>query len=102
MRKIINRKIYDTNTATEIAEASSGRYGDFDYCKETLYLSPKGQYFLHGTGGAASKYAVQGNGFATGSQDLKILDKDEALAWLEKINAVEAIEKHFGGEIEEG
>lgn len=58
MRKVIDGKVYATDTATEIAsDSSGGSCNDFDYWSETLYCTPRGNYFLHGEGGARSAYA---------------------------------------------
>ena len=47
MKKIINGKKYDTNTATKVADYWNG-YGasDFNYVSEELYLKNTGEYFL--------------------------------------------------------
>lgn len=58
MKKVINGKMYNTETATRIASWDNGIYGnDFKSCEEDLYLSKKGQYFVAGSGGAMSSYA---------------------------------------------
>ena len=56
MKKIINYKKYDTETATEIGAWSQGIAGTFEYVHESLFRKNNGEYFLHGEGGAASKY----------------------------------------------
>ena len=57
MRKIINNKLYDTDTAKEIGSWSYGASSDFDWIQETLYLKKTGEFFLHGEGGPRSKYS---------------------------------------------
>ena len=56
MRKIINGKAYDTDTATLIgtwANFENGR--DFYYIEKRLYLKPrKKEYFLFLNGGSAT------------------------------------------------
>ena len=49
MKKIINKKLYDTSTATCIAEYSGpARVSDFSFYRETLYRKRTGEYFIHG------------------------------------------------------
>lgn len=56
MKKIINKKTYDTETAKEVCTYSYVFAGDFRKVTETLYRKKTGEYFLHGIGGHASKY----------------------------------------------
>lgn len=103
MKKIIDKKVYNTKTATEIAEYGTNyNPTDFNFCVETLYKSPKGQYFLHGKGGAASKYAVMGSGYSSEGEDIKLFSERQAINWLEETNNVEALEKNFKDQLEEG
>ena len=86
MIKIINNKRYNTDKANELATWDNGRYGnDFHHVTETLYKTKNGNYFLHGTGGAATEYSRQaGTNGRTGSEDIKALTPEDAIAWLEK------------------
>ena len=59
MRKIINKKLYDTSAAKRIGSYSYGRCGDLDFVEETLYRKHTGELFLHGTGGPKSRYATR-------------------------------------------
>ena len=103
MKKIINGKMYNTETAEKIAtdESSCGR-GDFNWYEETLYKTQKGNYFITGKGGPMSRWAqtVGQNSWSEGS-GIETLSKQEALDWLERAGETEAIEKHFSAEIEE-
>ncbi len=96
MKRIIDGKRYDTETAEQIAEWDNGHYGsDFRSCEEALYRTKKGQYFTAGSGGPLSKYAQScGNG-TSGGEGLILLDEQEAREWCENHNCVEALEKHF-------
>lgn len=58
MKKIINGKLYDTDTAKRIG-SDTGNEGSFAYWHEELYVKRTGEYFLYGEGGAASRYAQQ-------------------------------------------
>ena len=56
MKKIINGRKYDTETAKEIGYWSNGYpCSDFNHCEETLYLKKTGEYFLYGEGGALTE-----------------------------------------------
>ena len=39
MKKVINRKVYDTETASLVAEVSFSYPGDFQYWSESLYCT---------------------------------------------------------------
>lgn len=97
MRKIINGKIYDTETATRIHEWDNGRYGgDFSRCEESLNKTPRGAYFLYGEGGPMSKYArsVGQNSYGSGS-GMAVISESEAMAWLESHDGDAALEEFF-------
>ena len=60
MRKIINNKVYDTETAKKRGEWSNGRsLRDFSWCEEALYQKKTGEFFLYGAGGPQSRYSEQ-------------------------------------------
>ena len=55
MKKIINHKMYNTETAERLASSSNGYgYDDFRYMEEQLYRKKTGEFFLYGEGGALS------------------------------------------------
>ena len=58
MRKIINKKLYDTETAKYIAYKHVGDFGQPDGYEEQLYVKKTGEYFLYGIGGPESKYSA--------------------------------------------
>lgn len=84
MRQIIDRKVYDTNTAEQI-----GKHGsivdkqDFHALAETLYKDTDGEYFLHCQGGAATQYATQTTDGTTYGEEIQVLTIEEALNWCE-------------------
>lgn len=102
MKKIINGKLYNTETADLIAEWENGfGYNDFYYVSETLYQTKKRAYFIYYTGGAMSKYATHYGQTTSGSTGIKLLTEEEAKAWvMDHLEADEYI-KLFG-EVEEG
>lgn len=57
MKKIIKGKLYDTETAKQIATYHASCWlSDFRYYEEELFKKRTGEYFLYGSGNAASKY----------------------------------------------
>lgn len=104
MKKVIEGKIYNTETATFICEDSYSYQSDFRHWSEELYQTPKGKFFLVGEGGPMSKYAESiGNGNVTGSGDNCVpLTDDEALEWCEKAGVeADKIQKLFPTKITE-
>lgn len=104
MKAIIDKKTYNTETATEIAHDSNGAgYGDFRYWEETLYRTPKGNWFTVGGGGPMSKYARPVAGGATGGDKdvFIVLSENEAYDWLERAEETTAIENYFAYLLEE-
>lgn len=102
MKKIINKKVYDTDKATLIAEYWNGLgTSDFHYICEELYITKNGEFFLYGSGGALTKYAKSNGRTAWGSEEIIPYSADEAYEWLERNNQIEAIEKYFSDKIKE-
>lgn len=102
MKKIINGKRYDTDTATQVAEWESGYPNDFSYFCETLYKKRTGEYFIFGHGNAASKYATSaGNNTWAGGSALIPLTYDSAREWAENHMDADDYEAEFG-EVSEG
>ena len=59
MKKIICKKVYDTETAELVKKQTFGYFGDPAGYEETLYKTPEGYYFLYVNGCAESKYAKE-------------------------------------------
>jgi len=102
MKKVINGKVYNTATAEELHSDSYSHPGDFQYWRETLYVTPKGAYFIHGEGGASSKYGqqVEQNTWSGGA-DITPVSKEEAIRWLEEHDGADVILERFAGDVEE-
>lgn len=97
MKKIINGKRYDTDTAKVIAEYEENGVGDFNYFRETLYKKRGGEYFIHGYGHAASRYAENlGDGRWGVGECITPLSYDEARKWAENALDADAYEAEFG------
>ena len=102
MRKIINHKLYDTKKATLIAKWDNGYpFNDFHNCREELYITKKGNYFIYGTGGPLSKYAVSFGNTTSGSEDIKSASREDAIEWCLESQRPDVIEKYFPEGMEE-
>lgn len=103
MKKIINGKVYDTETAERVGEWSNGHFtSGFDYCSEDLYRKRTGEFFIHGDGGASSKYAVSyGNGSWGGGEKITPLTYESAQKWAEEHLSGEKYEAIFGEVVED-
>lgn len=101
MKKIINNKRYDTETAKQIAETGSWEQGigpsDFNFWSETLYQKRTGEYFLFGEGGPLSKYSkpYENNGSQSGYKIIP-LTLGQAKQWAEKAMDADEYEANFG------
>ena len=56
MKKMIKKKVYNTQTAKEISRTTFCEFGDADGYEEILYETKKGDRFIYGIGGPESKY----------------------------------------------
>lgn len=103
MKKIIDGKTYNTETAKMLGmyQTPGLMFDDYHFCRETLYITKKGTYFIHGHGGALTSYAYVGHGFSSSGDDFQIVTESEAREWAEnKLSADEYAE--IFGEPEEG
>lgn len=103
MKRIINGKSYNTETAECVAYWSNSYYpGDFHYFEEGIYRTKKGAWFVAGEGGALSKYSRScgGNG-SCGGDGIEPISEKEAQEWLESRDLTGELEEHFSSEIEE-
>jgi hypothetical protein len=97
MKKIINGKKYDTETATELARESWNNRSDFNYCAETLYRKKTGEYFIYGQGGAMSRYAIQcSGGSRTSGYAITPVTETCARRWAEENMDGDRYEEVFG------
>lgn len=98
MKKIIDGKSYNTDTATRIGHWWNGlSRSDFGYCEEELYLTKKDAWFIAGEGGAMSRWSesCSGGGLCGGS-GIRPLTATEAREWCENHDIdAEVIEEHF-------
>jgi hypothetical protein len=104
MKKIIDGKTYNTETATFVCSVS-GRIsdrGDFGFDDTGLYRSPKGQFFISGHGGPRSLWGVTtGPSSWSGGEGLRLVSEDDAREMCER-HAKPEVYQEFFGEPEEG
>ena len=72
MRKRINGKMCDTETAKNLAFKYVGAFGQEHGYEEQLYITKTKQYFIYGLGGPKSPYP---------KPEIKLLTKEEAKEW---------------------
>lgn len=102
MKKIIDGKKYDTDTATELAEWKHDWPRGINRVRETLYRKRTGEYFLLGEGGPDSRYAEQ-TGISSWSEGWRIMPYtyEQAQEWAGRCLDVDEYESIFG-EVSEG
>lgn len=84
MKRIINGKIYNTETATLIGSHVHSNRGDFHYEDTDLYVTKKGAFFVQGVGGAYSRWArPYGSNGMSGGSGIEAMTTAEALEWCE-------------------
>lgn len=98
MRRIIHRKMYDTDTATCLGRYDNGYgRGDFNYIEESLYRKKSGELFLHGIGGAMTGYSKRcGQNSWKGGEEIIPLSETGAKKWAEKRISADEYETIFG------
>lgn len=98
MKKVINGRRYDTDTAKALASASSSvSITDFHYWEETLYRKNTGEYFLYGEGGPMSRYSVAtGANNWSGGWRIMPMTPEEARTWAESNLDSDEYEEIFG------
>lgn len=98
MKKVIDGKRYNTETATEICDVSPpGFYkNDFRYEHTRLYLTEKGAWFIAGQGGPLSRWAErEGLNGATSGAGIRVITSAEARELLEEFGSVAQVEQYF-------
>ena len=98
MKKYINNKCYDTETAKEIgSNGSECGYRDFHWWTETLYCKRTGEYFLYGEGGPMSKYRspYEQHGWSNGEEIIPLTIK-QAREWAQENLSTSQYDEQFG------
>lgn len=103
MKKIINGKVYNTETAECVAEYSNGGgWRDFKHFEEELYRKKTGEFFLHGQGGPMTRYAeaCSTGGWSSGEKIVP-LSYEDAQKWAETNLDADEYEEIFGEVVED-
>lgn len=83
-KKIIGGKMYNTETAKQLAYWNNGyTRSDFNFTEEALYLKKTGEYFLYGHGGAMSSYSESYGTSRCGGEGFTPLTEEGAKHWAE-------------------
>jgi hypothetical protein len=106
MKKIINGKVYDTETAVSLGSFYAGYSGDLNHREEELFRTPKGAYFIDGGGhsywsGRDIWKDENDNGEAYERWGVIAVTEEEALSWMERHGETEVIEEYFSHLLEE-
>ena len=105
MKRVIDKKMYNTETAEQLGHYWNGLGpSDFRNLEETLYKTKKGVYFIHGSGGPLTKYAVAaGSNSTSGSDQIIPLSRREAIQWAEDNEVTNLFEpgSEFADDIED-
>ena len=73
MKKLINKKWYDTATATRLRVKNAGEFGDAGGYEEQLFVTKSKQHFIYGNGGPDSKYV---------KPTIELCTEEQAADWL--------------------
>lgn len=88
MKRVINGKVYNTETATEICDTGSNggiSQSDFNYEDSYLYVTKKGNFFIAGEGGAMSRFSSScGQNSYCGGEGIVVVSREEALELAER------------------
>ena len=85
MKKIINNKLYSTESAEFVGSDSYSNQRDFHHWVEELYKKKNGEFFLYGEGGPLSKYQKEiGMNEWSGSSNIIPMTEEEARNWAEE------------------
>lgn len=103
MKKIIDNKLYNTETATNLGGWSNGLpQSDFSYAAETLYRKKTGEFFLYGKGGPQTRYCSRcGDSWGYGEAIIP-MKFEKAQKWAEEKLDADEYEKIFGEISEDG
>lgn len=101
MKKIINGKLYNTETAEKIAESWNGLpQSDFNHLTAKLFRKKTGEFFFWFIGGALTIAAESYGGAMHGGEKIVPCDLEDAKEFCERNLDVDDYVKIFG-EVEE-
>lgn len=103
MKKVIDGKVYNTDTADVVCDLSSmENYSSSQWHETLLYRTRNGTFFLAGEGGAASMWAGHVGHTPTGGAGLRVIDVEEARRWMESAECDQEEFEKFGLSVVEG
>ena len=82
MKKIINGKVYNTETAECIADEGKSLH-NFYSTSESLYRTKKGAWFIYGVSSAGGRYGSSCGNTLSGGEDIRAIDEKEVVEWAE-------------------
>ena len=86
MKKIVEGKLYNTDTAKFIGKCDYLTWSDFRYFEESLYLTKKWQYFIYWEGWPMTKYGNSEWNSIFWGEDILLVNNKEIFEWLEENN----------------
>ena len=97
MKKVIEGKLYNTETAQELGYVEPAGYNssDFNYFRETLYRTKSGKYFLHGEGHGNSRYGEWHGNTGGWGEKIRPYTQEDAREWAEKNLTADEYAKAF-------
>ena len=103
MKQIIDRKVYDTETAEQLHYWFNGCFaGDYKRREKTLYRTSKGALFIHHEGGAMTDCARSvGDNTRAGGEYLEPVSVEDAVAFLASHGGTEVVLEHFAEHVDE-
>ena len=98
MKKIINGKLYNTDTARQVGTwSNSADCSDLSWVEESLYQKKTGEFFLHGQGGPNTRYAQQLEASHwTGGETISLISYESAQKWAEEHLTADQYQAVFG------
>ena len=85
MKAVLDGLVCNTRNARKMAQHDNGAFiNDDDYCRETLYRTDAGKYFLHIFGNCKSPVASLQEGVAIPGERMIGLTYGEAMAWTKR------------------
>lgn len=97
MKKIINQRKYDTDTAKALATYETDlAIKNNAYYAATLYRKRNGEYFLYGKGNAGSPYSEMVDGAFIPGEKITPLTVTQAKSWAQDRTDADTYEAIFG------
>lgn len=85
MKKIINGRLYNTDTAQYIGYSENGYMpGDVHFTREELYRKKNGEFFFYCQGGAFSQYSEPCDGGTCAGSTIILTTDEMAREWAEE------------------